>query len=134
MNLWFLSNPEMTSSLLAGRQARNDAIARVSTLTVAAANRLVVTIAGAAVAWSRALLRAIERDTERRRSIAALRGLDQRMLRDMGIDRSEIMGVVEGRLHRRAASLAELRGLPRPRPGRTAAAPATQGGGLPKAA
>ena len=132
MHLWSLSNPEATGSLLAGLQARNAAIAQAGRLSALVLKYVVVTSARVVVDRTRSLLRAIERESECRRSVAALRGLDDRMLRDMGITRGEIVGVVEGRLHRRPASLAELRELPRP--GLHGAAPASRSENLPKAA
>lgn len=114
MHRWSLSNPEMADSLLAGHRARYDAITQVGRLSIIVSTQVAVTAVRALVIWWRAQRRAIERHAERRRAVATLRALDDRTLRDMGIARSEIMGIVEARPHGGPASLAELRALPRP--------------------
>ena len=48
-------------------------------------------------AWLKTIAESYRRSMERRASVSALRGLDDRLLKDIGIDRSEITSVVCGR-------------------------------------
>ncbi len=90
---WYLSNPEMAPLLEKGAEARARCIraalrggARgIATGTRAAATacrRVVATVVRRIAAWRR-----------RRRTAAALQRLDDRTLRDIGVDRSEILSL-----------------------------------------
>lgn len=47
-------------------------------------------------AWIRALASRYQRSLERRASVAALRSMDDHLLKDIGLDRSEIVSMVYG--------------------------------------
>ena len=132
MQLWFLSNPELTSSLHSGRQAHNEAIARVSLSSMRFVKRVMTTAARGLTAGARSLLKAIRRKMQKRRAITALRQLHDSMLKDIGVARSEILGIADGKMPYRPPRLVKLRRLPRPRP--TAVAPMVQEIDPPRAA
>lgn len=56
------------------------------------------TARGGLVSWMKARLRQWQRRYEHRAALAVLRALDDRMLKDIGLDRSEIMSMSHGRL------------------------------------
>lgn len=47
--------------------------------------------------WMKAVVQGYRRSMERRASVATLRSLDDHLLKDIGIDRSEITSMVYGR-------------------------------------
>ena len=98
MNRWYLSNPEYADLLDRGAEAR----ARyVGDLLRRGAHGLARTAGAALTATRRTavrLVRAYAKWQQMRRSIAALERLDDHMLRDIGIDRSEIQSLINERL------------------------------------
>ena len=97
---WILSNPQLAHHYGVGRSLHAEAVAQHSYQALRGLGTLLalpLDIAAGLVrrwlAWRR-----------HRQSIAALRGLDDRLLRDIGIHRSEIPAVV------RAAEAAETQG------------------------
>ena len=97
---WILSNPQLAHHYGVGRTLHAEAVSRHSYQAVRALGRLPDLVTAAVVG----LVRGWRAWRDRRRSIAALRALDDRMLSDIGMHRSEIPAVV------RAAEQAESRG------------------------
>ena len=98
MNRWYLSNPEYATLL--DRAAQERAL-YVGGLLRSGADGLAKTAGAAWVALRRnavRLVRAYAKWQHMRRSIAALERLDDHMLRDIGIDRSEIQSLINERL------------------------------------
>lgn len=97
---WMLSNPELAHHYGVGRSLHAEAVAQHSYRAVRGIGRLLAlpfdvaaTVSQHWQAWQR-----------RRQSVAALRRLDDRLLADIGIHRSEIPAVVQ------ATEEAEARG------------------------
>lgn len=91
MYLWFMSNPDLTHELIAGRQERSDAMVRITYRIVSG---------GAAAASQLARLaerfgQAYGRWQRRRVGLRTLQSLDDRLLSDIGIARGDIRRVVE---------------------------------------
>ena len=98
MQRWYLSNPEFTELLDRAAEARSRyirGVLRQGAKGIARSAR-----AAAAVGWraARGAVRAIVAWQRMRRSVAALDRLDDHMLRDIGIDRSEIQSLARERL------------------------------------
>ena len=94
MYLWLLSNPEITHELVVGRGQRAEAMSRAAYGAITGIDDLVARAAGTALAGLRAVSAALGRRRRRRRAIAELGVLNDRMLKDIGIDRSEIASAV----------------------------------------
>ena len=98
MNRWYLSNPEYATLL--DRAARERAL-YVGEMLRGGAQGLAQAVGSVLTAVRRnavRLVRAYAKWQHMRRSIAALERLDDHMLRDIGIDRSEIQSLINERL------------------------------------
>jgi len=104
MYLWFMSNPDLTHELIAGRQERSDATAR-------AAYRIVSGVTGALSLLGRLtepLGKAYGRWQRRRLAVKTLQSLDDRLLHDIGVSRGDIRRLVDETAERGAMTVPEL--------------------------
>jgi uncharacterized protein YjiS (DUF1127 family) len=86
MSDWHIGNPH-THFIERAQQERADALARAGHLLVAAIGRPLLQAADAIRHWR-----------ERRRALRSLMLLDDRMLRDIGLNRGDVWAAVHGRL------------------------------------
>ena len=113
-----LSDPTLNAALIRGQRARSEAMARGAYLALRAPGVLVAAM-GETVRTVAAWLR---RRRQEQAAIATLRGMNDHMLADLGIGRSEISAVVrdgqrELEDYRKARPAARRGGRGRPTPG-----------------
>ena len=104
MSLWFMSNPDLTHALIVDREQRSDAagraVYRIVSGGVAAVSQLARLIGRLGQAYGRW--------QRRRAAMWSLQSLDNRLLGDMGIARSDIRRIVDATLDHGPLSVPEL--------------------------
>ena len=94
MYLWLLSNSDITHHLVVGRGLRAEAMSRAAYGAITGIEDLAARATGTAAGVLRAASAALARWRRRRQAIAELGALNDHMLNDIGIDRSEIASAV----------------------------------------
>lgn len=100
---WHLIHPEYQAALSRAHQQRTEAMSRAAYLSVVGVEWTVRWLARAAATATRRAVAAHARWQSRRRTVRALSRLDERMLRDVGIDPGGIESVA-AELARRGAA------------------------------
>jgi len=95
MSHWYLSDPAYATHLDRARQARAEALARAAYLAIDGLARLAGAAGTAVAAAARSATDAVRRWRRRRAALYALMALDDRMLKDIGVSRAEIPGLVD---------------------------------------
>jgi len=95
MSHWYLSDPAYATHLDRARQARAEALARAAYLAIDGLARLTGAAGTAVAAAARSAMDAVRRWRRRRAALYALLALDDRTLKDIGISRAEIPGLVD---------------------------------------
>ena len=121
MHYWLINDSNLRRVAIAAERERGDAMIRAVYLGVVAIDAAKVAVVEAVTSGVPRLYRSIQRTLERRRAVADLQRLNDRLLSDIGIHRSEISAVVDETLDGAPRSLAEVRHLPRPGRSPTAA-------------
>ena len=94
MYLWHFANPELTQAVILGRDARADALRGAAYAAVRGGQAAAVGLTSGIAAGLRAALRWYRKRRAARATIGELRALNDRMLADIGLHRSEIRSVV----------------------------------------
>ena len=118
MYLWFMSNPDLTYRLIAGREAHADALVRAS-YRIFGGVEAVLTWLGR---LAEASVRAYGRWRRRRLAIRTLQGLDDRLLGDIGVARSDIRRIAEETAEHGPMTVPELAQMEAERHAKTPAA------------
>ncbi|MEX1205758.1 MAG: DUF1127 domain-containing protein [Dongiaceae bacterium] len=103
-----LGNAELGTYLDAVHQARAEALARAAYLAIDGLARLAGAAGTAVAAAARSATDAVRRWRRRRTALYALMALDDRMLKDIGVSRAEIPGLVDDLLRSRVPDRAPV--------------------------
>lgn len=114
MHNWMINDSELRRYAIEAQRERGDAMIRAVYLAAVALDSAKTAVVQAVKGSVTELYRTIRRAHERRRNIADLQRLNDRLLSDIGVSRSEIASVVDEALDGAPRSLAEVRHLPRP--------------------